>query len=532
MPQTEQKFAVLSPELQRGVYADIPHLLLPHAFQPDSLNTFVHFGCIERMRGRLKELCESDGTTHVQTPDGNPILAYHRHITKTGLNYLHAATKAHIYLWSTSLYAWQTRFTCGSDCTEWSFVSYGGRVVATNNIDLVQYWVDSTPGTNFADLDGASGLDLGGATYLTRAKYVAEQEGYLLFGFTTEGGSVFPTRVRWSSYNDSDDYDETGSGDTGAKDFAGRDHMIGFGHYGSLLIVFKRQSVHEMELSISDLVWRTGPVYKSIGCLASKSIVNDGLGRLYWWASDYTIREFRSGVVSDAIDPILKGVSSDVEGIVQSTFISEYNQLFFAIPYGADQATNNRIVAYSPEDEQRWEIHNFAVQAFGQYVRQDVYSIDTIPFATIDGIEWPQIDTIENITGFPLDVVSDADGYTWDLHAASTDAGEAFTGSAIISTDAVGKNKGVLPHYKRVSELELICKSEGVGTVLIECKADDAANWEGLGSVSLTDEANADIIYRHLPVDIRGKTFLLRFSATNRFRLVGVIGTFYFDGTR
>ncbi|HIJ71789.1 MAG TPA: LamG domain-containing protein, partial [Planctomycetes bacterium] len=60
----------------------------------------------------------------VATPDSNPVLKYHTHITDTGTEILLAFTKDHIYRWETTGNAWYLMYTCTSSCTYWDVASF------------------------------------------------------------------------------------------------------------------------------------------------------------------------------------------------------------------------------------------------------------------------------------------------------------------------------------------------------------------------------------------------------------------------
>lgn len=534
MVTTERQFGILSPIL--GDREDIPCILLDKAYSPESSNVFMRWGELHRIRGRLKELLDGNND-QVRTPDTNPIIKYHRHLTKAPVTeYLFAFTKANAYIWDSVNKEWDLMFTCSQDCTEWSVESVdaaGGnykKVIATNGIDLIQVWSDQTPGTAFAPFDTESGLDLGGGSSLTAAKYVTVYEQYVIFAYTTEGGVVYPNRIRWCSHTDETDYDETGTGDTGAADLdKGKGHLKGFGKYGPFLIVFKTHSVRRMWLTEDDYVFNNDEELPNVGLLATDSVVNDVEGRLYWVDNNYNIRELRSGVISAAKDKTLKQINYTYQDYITATLIDEYQLLCWSIPYGDGATGNNKILTYQPENR-IWGVFDFAVRAFGDYSRQTAYTIDTIPFDTINTIGWPTIDTVENIVGFPLDLVSDYSGYSWSLHQALTDCGSSFTGSLVITTDLSDKTS--LSQYKRINGMHLYFRSEGAGEAIIEAKEDNELNWQSLKTIDLTSEESQQIICVYLPCDLRARHFLLRVSASNSFRFLGVIFDYELDGMR
>ncbi|GAG03437.1 unnamed protein product [marine sediment metagenome] len=154
----DEQFGIISDLL--GTREDVPTIKIKDSFMPDSQNVYLSDGKIKAMPGAAATFFDSNSAA-VVTPDGNPIIRYHRHVSGAGIEYAFAYTKANVYRWSETGQAYSLYFTCASDCTLWDTGSIAGKIVSTNGVDLVQVWDETTPGTVFADLGSASGLDLG-----------------------------------------------------------------------------------------------------------------------------------------------------------------------------------------------------------------------------------------------------------------------------------------------------------------------------------------------------------------------------------
>lgn len=532
---TMRQFAIGS---NLGVAENVPQVRLNKAFSPESENIILRYDEARRIQGRLKEFLDGDGDK-VQTPDANPVIHYYRHLDKNDVEYEFVFTKAHIYRWVQATTSFLEQFACSSDCTMWESVSFNGKVIATNNVDKVIVWDETTPATDFAALDSASGLDTdGGTTYVTKAKYLTTYEGYVIIGFTTEGGTVYPYCERWCSYGDETDWQSTGgSGDAGSKDFKeGKGRLKGFGKYlaynTNLLIVFKEWSWWPQWLVESADVFNVGEG-GTVGLLATHSTVNDKDGKLYFIGSDYTIRELREGVISQRIDKTMRAINTTYQDYIESTFIDEYNELWWSIPSTGSSTGNDKVVAYNVE-EKTWETHDFAIRAFGDFTRQTSYTIDQLVdvSATIDGLDasMATIDSVENIVGFPLDLASDYSGYTYDLHSSQTDMGSSYTGSLVLVTDLTDKKSIQL--FKRANNLKLFFNGEGTSDyeVTVYAKEDFAASWTSLGSVSLN--GNEEIIAVDLPCDLRFRTGKFKLEASNKMEFLGMIIDYFLDGGR
>lgn len=533
---TERQFAIFD-DIQ-GVREDIPNIKINKAYSVDgSVNVMLRYGRVQRMQGRLRDLLDNSNV-RVQTPDANPIIRYHRHYSADGTEYEFCATKAHIYLWSQSAGSFSTLFTCASDCVLWDMVSFKGKVIVTNWVDKISYWDETTPATAFATLDNASGLDTdGGTTFVTKAKYLTTYDNKVIIGFTEEGGTTYPRRVRACSLNDETDWQTTGgAGDAYAKDFSEGSGLIkGFGHYlpddANLLVVFKddiNSSHYFMWTVEADTVFETDRISNTGGLLATHSVVNDVEGNLYYIGADYAVRKLRFGSISQAIDKSMRKINQTYQDYIDATYIGEYNMLAWTFP-SAPESTGNDKIARLNLNRNIWELDDFTVCSWGNYTRQTSWTIDTIPYSTIDGIGWATIDSTEAITGFQLDICSDYSGYTYDYHSAELDNQAAFTSSLVLSTDL--SEKGALGWFKRCWSMRFFFTRKSTGTCTIYFKEDEESSWENLGSVDLTNDDSPGIVIVDMgDIDLRFRTGLLKIEASNAFEFLGVLFNYEYDG--
>ncbi len=527
-----QKFGIISDRL--GLAEDFPTVKIPQAFSPDSSGVFLQHGLLRAMPGAAPTFLDSNGVK-TQTPDGNIIIRHWRHISAAGIEYVFVYTKAHVYLWDDTTKAYTLMHTTASDCTLWDTVSMSGRVVSTNNIDKVLVWLESTPATTFAPLGSASGLALGGGQFITKAKYLNTSENYLWLLATTEAGASFPRRARWSSYGELDDFDTTGSGDTNFRDYLeGSDILKGSAKYtvrgADILVIFKEKSCFLAWLVESDDVWNMTRAEGNVGLLATHSTINDKEGNVYYIGSDYTVRKLHYGKISQRIDKTIKGISVTHQDNIEATYIDQYNQIFWSIPGSADSTGNDKIVAYNLGYE-IWHPYPFSIRAFGEWSQQENFTIDGLDSisSTINGLdaELDQIDSVQSLAGFPLELGSDYSGYVLNLHQSEQHNGSDVTRSFVIATHLT--NGISLPHFKRVHRIQAYFVSRSTEqTVSLSVKEDNAASYTTLGTFSL--QGSAAIISAELKPNLRAQHFLFKFESTALFDFVGVYFDFSFDG--
>ena len=482
--------------------------------------------------------------TKAPSPDGNTIRHYHEDkytIGGTEIEYLMAFTSDNIYLWDTTWYAWILKTLSGglNTATLWSTAVLNNDLVATNNVDFVIVWDVNTPGSLFVNLDGASGLDLdGGSTFLTRAKHVISWENYIILGHTTEGGTVFPYRIRNCSIGDHTDYDETGTGDTGSFDFSSGLAVRGLAeHNGDLIIGMANQMKRGFVVTSDDVMhFDTEPI--AVGWL-SPSTIRDKKGRLYYLGTDSTIREIRtatriSKLADDTMNLLKKSLAEKaVFGFIQG---DDFNEIWLAAPIGDDATGNNKVIAYKPEDG-TIEIHDFAIAALSTYSRQTVYTIDTIPFDTIDGISWSTIDTIQNTAGFFLDICSDYSGFTYTLHSSSLDDGAAWTGTLEISTALVkqggtkyNKVMSLLNRRKVIQRIWFYFNAKPAGTVTVSIKRNRETSWTVLSSSVSLINAGFDLAIAQLTPTLSAGHLDFKLESTGAMELIGIIIEYELDG--
>lgn len=471
-----------------------------------------------------------------------PVIEYHRHIRhSTGTEHLLLGTKYHILLWLQSNRSLTVKWTnlVPANVERWEITDHLRNVVATNNSDFVLWWnIDSSAANSFVALDNSNGIDYEGtANRLTKAKHITSYERYLILGYTTEAGTSYPQRERWASLatgGASIDFDENGSGDAGRREFTNTPgFLMGFARHGDDLIIAKEDSMYRSWLVTADTVFEWEEFTLKVGCISADSLVNDKAGRLYWIASDLTIREIMTPrPISTAVDITIKGLNTAKAEFIQATYIEEYEEIWFALPSG-NSDTNDTIASFHP-DSGRSVIYKIPVRAFGDFTQQEVFTYDTLPYDTYAdwGAAWLIYDTQRNIVGFPLDLASDYLGKTFDLHKANNDDGNAFTAKLIISTTLTVQKS--LNLFKRINNgVDVILNRKSSGSITLFVKRDTEKSWQLLGTASLVDSDLPEMIIVHIPFDIRAKSFQFKLESSDAMELLGLIFREYdFDDYR
>ncbi len=291
--------------------------------------------------------------------------------------------------------------------------------------------------------------------------------------------------------------------------------------------------MHRSWLITGDGVFEWEEFTLKVGNLSADSLINDKAGRLYWIASDLTIREINTPQpISTAVDITVKGMNTAQSEFVQATFIDEFEEIWWAIPSGAS-STNDTIISFHP-DSGRTFIYKIPVRAFGDYTQQEAFTYDTLPYDTYSewGADWLIYDTSRNIVGFPLDLASDYLGNTFDLHRADNDDGSLFTGKLIISTTLTVQKSFNL--FKRINNgVDVIMNRKSTGSITLYGKRDTEASRQLLGTASMTDSAGPEVVFPHIPFDKRARTFQFEIETTDQLEFLGMFfREFEFDDSR
>lgn len=529
------KFGILNDVL--GRWEGLPHIKLPAACVSDETVWMTYReGALRRMPGRKATFLSSGSP--VQTPDTHPIIHWHYHRKTNDEEYVFGFTKDHAYRWNPGGSAWVLAWTCSSSCDHWSTANFGPYVVAVNGVDKVIKWLDTAPTDPFSVLgDPTNGLNIGGSNWCTGANYILEAENYLILFGTTDAGTYKSNRRRWCSWGDLTDWDSssTKTGDAGFNDLEANNVIRGAGIYSvggaTRVITFTDKLIDMMWLTTDVTVWNGQTVVRGTGGVGAASIVGEPSGNLYFLASDRTIRQlFASGPLSDGIAPTLRNVPAEKIGQACATYVPELDQLWWCVPSHAD-STGNDLVLMLDRQTGAWNTAPMDIRAFGFYRTQSAYTIDTIPFPSIDSIAWPSIDYAGGGTGYPLLLGSDHAGYGHSCLADTQDKGTAYTGRAALAT-TLTKNGGVT-EYKRLHGLWLfLAPGSPSNEVAVAVRPDHKGSYRFLKNVDLTDDGDGKEIVRWVPFDARCRHLCLQVESQAPFALIGVVFDFDFDGDR
>lgn len=457
-----------------------------------------------------------------------PVIKYHRHIRQANATeFLLLGTVNHIFLWNNTDKSLTVKFTSGTPATveHWSIVTHLDDVYATNNVDLIQKWdVSDSPSNEFENFQGANGVDVEDATtFVVKARFLASFQSYLfLFYVTHNTGDVFPLRTNHSSLSDPTDFDVNSDGDAGLKNFDETpDFLVGVGFWQNNMIVFKQERHLRGTLVTDEVVFTWDEEELKVGALSQHAITNDRAGRLYWLASDLTMREIRTPVdVSALVDKTIKNLNTSVAEFAQMTFVDPFGTINLAIASGSSE-TNDTIISFHPDTADSIII-DIPVRAFGKYTRQAAFTYQNLPYDTYAdwGADWGSYDTGVSVVGFPLLLSADYSGNTFDMYLSESDDGNDMTRALVFNT-----NLGAIFPFKRVNNgMYGIFRRKQAGSLAsIYIRNNESDGWTLLGTMALAASNNREFVIPHLPFDQRFQNAQFKLESTALMDVIGVI---------
>lgn len=291
----------------------------------------------------------------------------------------------------------------------WQFAQFGNRVIAVTKNTPPQYYDLGTSAT-FADLPGTP----------PNARAVAQVRDFIFLGSLTESGVKYESRVRWSGFNDSEDW-TTDPGGTQA-DFQDLDAQYGEvtaivgGEYAT---VFQQRAISRFTYVGGAAIWQRDTVEINRGAIAPLSVIQVGRLIYYYshdgfWAFDGAASQRISG---DQINRWVKNrLSDDTAQKMRVEHDPDRRIIMWAWPYdpdGLSRATSGLQLIFNYESGQ-WS-YNIDTDLRWWIVRgppvQDYIDLDSDPIDDDAGV----IDS--EATSFGRTLSLNYDGELWRLSA-------------------------------------------------------------------------------------------------------------------
>ena len=161
-----------------------------------------------------------------------------------------------------------------ADDVFWEFAQFGETLIATNIDDAVQSLT----------IGGATFGDLITSTLKPQARHICVTEDFVVLGNTSEGGTVYPNRVRLSGINDATDFDQSATTQSDFNDIEGEGWIQALVGFGRDFYVFQERGIAVARYEGTPTIFRFDLVEKNRGAIAPGSVVP--FGRFVFYLAD------------------------------------------------------------------------------------------------------------------------------------------------------------------------------------------------------------------------------------------------------
>lgn len=356
------------------------------------------------------------------------------------------------------------------------------------------------------------------SNYISNAKHCIFYENYLILGnVTLSTGNDYPKRFYRSAQYDTQDFANSDLG-AGWNEVEGPDYITGFGREQDNLIVFKNESIHQVYLiGEGETVFQINRISTPVGCIAPDSAINDRENNLYFFGTDKRFKALRGGDISDIIEKTVDQIKDTLIPYISGIYMQSEDRMLWAVPSSASSTNNDKVIVIKKGN---WTFLDLELSAFSIYRET---ATDT--WGTIDGT-WATIardwGELSGTIGNKNIICCDYDGNLGLMFQSYADLGSSYESSVTISTDLSGK--GALDVYKRITKIQFYMRpmSSGEDNVTITISKDNDIGYVSATSFD-TYDANKDIVILTKPMSIRAKSFRIKVSTEERFKLIGMI---------
>jgi hypothetical protein len=395
----------------------------------------------------------------------------------------------------------------GTADDRWNGGVLSGVLVVNNGKDVPQFW-GGNPATKAADLTAWPST--------LRAKVIRPFRNFLFALNLTDNGASRPYAVRWSTEADPGtlpvSWDITDpTKDAGEFDLADTsDVVVDAVPFGQSLIVYKENSIWQLDYVGSPYIWSSKQVLPGIGALAQDCVVPWSGGHLVLTQGDVVNFDGSSAIsVADGRvrDWLFNNLNADTYQRAFAVANIRMNEAWFCVPKTGSDWPNTALI-FNWKDG-TWGIRDIALASAGAsgtivYDLGNSWDADPDPWDT-DDTAWNQY---EYTQATPRVMLASAVDQTLVL----VDTGKTFSGTAFTSyaektgmsfdaPESVKYCKGIRPRIDAQSGTQI---NVYVGS---QDDLEDAVDWVGPVPFIVGQDLKADL-------EVSGRYLAVRFEST------------------
>jgi hypothetical protein len=300
--------------------------------------------------------------------------------------------------------------------------NWKGKIYFTNNVDRLYSYDGSSVAAVDVDIDGDASNELD-----TCLAVLTFKERLILFR-TTEDGTVYPQRIRWSKAGDPDVWDDTINNGGGFLDVPTGQWLQGAAYVKDGIALFFERSIWMLRYTGNvDLPFAVTSIRDfergAEKIEAPYSIINIGEEA---WAFGTTgffgTNGFQSFQMEGSVPDISLKSDLGKANIVSSGSLDELDQIWIAYPT-IDSTTSDSVFVFNYV-EKTWSIYDIALTVMGTWSKAGTETWDG------ESRSWDEIreswSEFQDQSGFPLLLGGSQSGIVWRLNHTQSDNQVAF----------------------------------------------------------------------------------------------------------
>jgi hypothetical protein len=462
----------------------------------------------------------------------NAITGIHEHITSTGTRDLLVFDTLRVAKYNTTNEVLEDlvesdTFTGDAEDRFW-LDNWKGSAYFCNNVDRLYSYNGTSVAAVDVDIDGDSSNEL------TTCLVVFPFKERLCLLRTTEDGTAYPQRLRYSKVDDPTTWDDTIANGGGYVDAPTGQWITGARFLKDVVVVFFQKSIWVIRYTGNDdLPFRWEKIHDfqndAMEMRSTQSIIN--LGDQVWsYGSTGFVGSdgFVPMQVTEKIPDLTLKANQAKRHILSAGKLEPLRQVWVAYPHGTS-TTNDRIFVYNYE-ENTWTLFRIPVNVFGYYRRQSTLTWDDVTDAWDDIEEsWDEFG-IQGGEAYPMFLGGSYAGKVWKLNDTGQDNGSSFSASIKTARWNPFTQQG---RRSRFGWIEFLLSTNDTTAYTIKFYVDyDSSPWQTL-TLNADGDSTADKVWKRLDAGIIGAAHRIEITSSDSTRpqIHAIIPYFEVGGT-
>lgn len=376
------------------------------------------------------------------------------------------------------------------------------------------------------------------------AKFVEHYKGFTFVANTKEGGTVYPSRLRWSQWQNPRLWhnNDDGSGMSGYVDVDDVEgEIVSIKKINDILVVYKEKGIVAVTFTGGDTVFSKEVITTKTGLLSSNAIIE--LPHSHIFIGEDNIYEFDGSSVTPIGDPIKDFFFDTLNPLYRTKIIGYYDRSVGDIIFIYDKVVLDEIVGIQEEELARelnskknrnvaitfnistktWAKREMYVTAIGEFCQTENRIIDSIDIPIDEYNE--QIDSSYGLKDKIITICGDELGNIFRFLGQKDERRNTYYGYVTSKTHHM-EDPG---HIKRLMRIQFHIQTTRDCTLVV----DVGTSWNSETQMEKWETHNLQLKSPKPPfvdVDLSARYFQIRFGTKNNGEYFKVLGyTLYYQ---